>query len=96
MVISFGLTNAPATFMDLINQVFVKELDKFVHADFDDVLVYSKTSEDHLGHLEIVLNRLREENLYEKLSKCEFSVNKVGYLDPFISESGILVDQQKV
>lgn len=96
VVLPFGLTNAPAMFMDLMNKVFANELDKFVNAYLDDILVYSKTLEDHLRHLEIVLKRLREEKLYGKLSKCEFAVNKVEYLGHLISDSGVSVDQQKV
>jgi len=69
---SFRLTNAPATFMELMNRVFRPYLDSFVIIFIDDILVYSRTEEDHVQHLTIVLQRLREEKLYAKFSKCEF------------------------
>jgi hypothetical protein len=69
---SFGLTNALAYFMYLMNSVFMQELDKFVLVFIDDILIYSKNSEDHAIHLRIVLQRLRDHHLYAKLSKCEF------------------------
>jgi hypothetical protein len=69
---SFGLTNAPAYFMYLMNSVFMPELDKFVVVFIDDILIYSKTKEDHTNHLRVVLQRLRDHRLYAKFSKCEF------------------------
>jgi hypothetical protein len=69
---SFGLTNAPAHFMYLMNSVFMSELDKFVVVFIDDILVYSKSTEDHEEHLRILLQRLRDHQLYGKFSKCEF------------------------
>ena len=69
---SFGLTNAPAFFMYLMNSVFMPELDKFVVVFNDDILIYSKNIEEHAQHLRIVLTRLREHKLYVKFSKCEF------------------------
>ena len=69
---SFGLTNAPAFFMYLMNSVFMLELDKFVVVFIDDVLTYSKNKEEHAQYLWIVLTRLREHKLYAKFSKCEF------------------------
>ena len=71
-VMSFGLTNAPATFMRLMNSVFMDYLDKFVVVYIDDILVYSKTKEEHAEHLRLVLTKLREHRLYAKFSKCEF------------------------
>jgi hypothetical protein len=71
-VMSFGLTNAPAYFMNLMNKVFMKFLDKFVVVFIDDILVYSKTEEEHAEHLRLVLGTLREQQLYAKFSKCEF------------------------
>jgi hypothetical protein len=71
-VMSFGLTNAPAFFMNLMNSVFTDYLDKFVVVFIDDILIYSRSEEDHAGHLRMVLQRLREHQLYAKLSKCEF------------------------
>jgi hypothetical protein len=69
---SFGLTNASAHFMYLMNSVFMPELDKFVMVFIDDILVYSKSMEEHEEHLRVVLQRLREHQLYTKFSKCEF------------------------
>jgi len=72
LVMSFGLTNAPAYFMYLMNSVFMPELDKFVVVFIDDILVYSENEQDHAEHLRVVLTRLREHQLYAKFSKCEF------------------------
>ena len=72
LVIPFGLTNAPATFMDLMNQVFQPYLDRFIIVFIDDILVYSGSSEEHSEHLRIVLQTLREQQLYAKFSKCQF------------------------
>jgi hypothetical protein len=72
LVMSFGLTNAPAHFMYLMNSVFMPELDKFVVVFIDDILVYSKSEEEHVEHLKVVLTRLRDHQLYAKFSKCEF------------------------
>ena len=71
-VMSFGLTNAPATFSRLMNYIFMDYLDKFVVVYLDDILVYSKNKEEHAKHLRLVLERLREHKLYAKYSKCEF------------------------
>jgi hypothetical protein len=72
LVMSFGLTNAPAYFMYLMNSVFMQELDKFVVVFIDDILIYSKNPEDHAKHLHDILQRLRDHHLYAKISKCEF------------------------
>jgi hypothetical protein len=72
IVISFGLMNASAHFIYLMNSVFMPELDKFIMVFIDDILVYSKTIEEHEEHLRIVLQRLRVHQLYIKFSKCEF------------------------
>jgi hypothetical protein len=72
LVISFGLTNAPAHFMYLMNSVFMEELDKFVVVFIDNILVYSKGTEEHEEHLRVVLQQLRDHRLYAKFSKCEF------------------------
>ena len=71
-VVSFGLSNAPAVFMCLMNGVFINYLDKFVIVFLDDILVYSKTEEEHEQHLRMILQVLREHQLYAKLSKCSF------------------------
>ncbi|XP_019255309.1 PREDICTED: uncharacterized protein LOC109233917, partial [Nicotiana attenuata] len=72
LVMSSGLTNAPAAFMHLMNSVFRPYLDSFVIVFIDDILVYSRSQEEHAQHLRVVLQRLREERLYAKFSKCEF------------------------
>ena len=69
---SFGLTNAPATFSRLMNSIFMEYLDKFVMVYLDDILIYSKNEEEHAEHLRLVLGKLREHRLYAKFSKCEF------------------------
>jgi len=71
-VMSFGLTNAPAYFMNLMNKVFMDELDKFVIVFIDDILIYSKSAQEHEQHLRVVLEKLRAHKLYAKFSKCEF------------------------
>jgi SpoVK/Ycf46/Vps4 family AAA+-type ATPase len=77
MVVSFRLTNAPAYFMNMMNKVFMDELDKFVVIFIDDILIYSKTAEEHEKHLRVVLEKLRQNQLYAKFEKCEFWLEKV-------------------
>ena len=77
VVVPFGLTNAPATFMFLMNSVFSRYLDKFVLFFLDDILVYSKNEEEHEEHLRMKLQVLREHQLYEKLSKCDFYRDRI-------------------
>jgi hypothetical protein len=93
---SFGLTNAPAYFMYLMNSIFMPELDKFVVVFIDDILIYSKTEEDHADHLRVVLQRLWDHRLYAKFSKCEFWLDSVKFLGHTISSKGISVDPTKV
>ena len=93
---SFGLTNAPAYFMNLMNKVFMEFLDKFVMVFIDDILVFSKNEEEHEEHLRLVLEKLREHQLYAKFSKCEFWLKEVGFLGHVISGEGIAVDPAKV
>jgi hypothetical protein len=93
---SFGLTNAPAFFMHLMNKVFMDYLDTFVLIFIDDILVYSKSEAEHGKHLRLVLQRLREHKLYAKLSKCEFWIEEVPFLGHVISNGGIAVDPGKV
>jgi hypothetical protein len=95
-VMSFGLTNAHAYFMYLMNLVFMLELDKFVIVFIDDILVYSENEQDHAEHLRIVLTKLRDHQLYAKFSKCEFWLKIVSFLDHMLSENGISVDPSKV
>ncbi|XP_074300448.1 putative mitochondrial protein AtMg00860 [Silene latifolia] len=92
----FGLTNAPAVFMDLMNRVFSPYLFKFVVVFIDDILVYSKTKEGHEEHLGIVLQTIRDNQLYAKLSKCEFWLEKVAFLGNVISKEGMAVDPSKI
>jgi hypothetical protein len=93
---SFGLTNAPAHFMYLMNSVFMPQLDKFVVVFIDDILVYSKSTEEHEEHLRVVLQRLRDHQLYAKFSKCEFWINEVPFLGHVISSKGISMEPSKV
>ena len=95
-VMPFGVTNAPAVFMDLMNRIFSPYLDQFVVIFIDDILIYSKTEEEHAEHLRIVLETLRREKLYAKLSKCEFWMKSISYLGHVVSEEGISVDPNKV
>ena len=96
LVMSFGLTNAPATFMDLMNRVFKKYLDKCIIVFINDILVYSKTREEHAEHLRIILEILRKEKLYAKWSKCEFWLKQVQFLGLVIGKEGIMVDPAKI
>jgi ribonuclease HI len=96
LVMSFGLTSAPAYFMYLMNSVFMPELDKFVVVFIDDILVYSKNEDEHTEHLHIVLQRLRDHHLYAKLSKCDFWLRDIKFLGHTISRDGISVDPEKV
>ncbi|KAJ1690806.1 hypothetical protein LUZ63_014961 [Rhynchospora breviuscula] len=96
LVMPFGLTNAPAAFMDLMNRVFRDLLDSFVVVFIDDILVYSRSYEEHTEHLRIVLNRLREHKLFAKFSKCEFWLEKVAFLGHVISGAVVSVYLGKV
>nr|WP_269150788.1 reverse transcriptase family protein [Corynebacterium parakroppenstedtii] len=95
MVMSFGLTNAPAIFIDLMNRVFKPYLDSFVVVFIDDILIYSHSREEHMGHLRVVLQRLREEKLYAKYEKCEFWLKEVSFLSHMVSGDCIKVDPKK-
>jgi hypothetical protein len=96
LVMSFGLTNALAHFMYLMNSIFMKELDKFVVVFINGILVFSKSKKQHEEHLLIVLQRLCDHQLYSKFSKCEFWLSEVQFLGHMISSEGISVDQGKV
>ncbi|WVZ52193.1 hypothetical protein U9M48_003277 [Paspalum notatum var. saurae] len=96
LVMSFGLTNAPAFFMYMMNSVFMNELDKFVVVFIDDILIYSKNEKEHAEHLRIVLARLREHKLYAKFSKCAFWLREVSFLGHILSKKGVAVDPSKV
>jgi len=95
-IMSFGLTNAPAYFMYMMNKVFMEYLDKFVVVFIDDILVFSKTKEEYAEHLRLVLQKLREHKLYAKRSKCEFRLEEVSFLGHVVSNGGIAVDPSKV
>ncbi|WVZ63483.1 LOW QUALITY PROTEIN: hypothetical protein U9M48_013110, partial [Paspalum notatum var. saurae] len=95
-VTSFGLTNAPAYFMQLMNSVFMDYLDKFVVVFIDDILIYSKTEAEHEEHLRLVLQILREHKLYAKFSKCKFWIDEVRFLGHVVSKGGIAVHPNKV
>ena len=96
LVMSFGLTNAPSAFIDLMNRVFKPYLDQFVIVFIDDILIYLVSKEEHEEHLRIILGTLREHQLYAKFSKCEFWLTSVAFLGQVISEEGIAVDPSKV
>ncbi|XP_027913892.1 uncharacterized protein LOC114173604 [Vigna unguiculata] len=96
VVTPFGVTNAPAIFMDYMNRIFRPWLDKFVVVFIDDILIYLKTREEHVDHLRVVLTILRDHQLYGKLSKCEFWLDEVQFLGHVISAKGIVVDPAKI
>ncbi|XP_070018160.1 uncharacterized protein [Nicotiana sylvestris] len=96
LVMSFGLTNAPAAFMDLMNRVFRPYIDSFVIVFIDDILIYSRSLGEHEKHLRVVLQSLREQKLYAKFSKCEFWLESVAFLGHVVSGEGIKVDPKKI
>ena len=96
VVMPFGLTNAPTTFQSLMNDLFRSYLRKFILVFFDDILVYSKSWNDHLSHLQIVFDILSINQLFVKESKCQFGVTQVTYLGHIISEKGVSVDPEKI
>nr|GEX34164.1 protein REVEILLE 6 isoform X2 [Tanacetum cinerariifolium] len=95
-VMPFGLNNAPAVFMDLMNRVCKPYLDKFVIVFINDILIYSKTKKEHGVHLKLVLELLRKEKLYAKFSKCEFWLQEVHFFGHVVNQSGIHVDPSKI
>jgi hypothetical protein len=96
LVLPFGLTNAPATFLCLMNDIFRDELDVCVIIYLDDILVFSETEEQHMIDLDHILKKLEENKLYAKLTKCEFFKSEVGFLGHIISKDGIAVDSNKI
>ena len=96
LVMSFGLTNALVVFMDTMNKVFHDYLDQFIVVFIDDILIYSKTSEEHEEHLRKALERLRREKLYAKLEKCVFWLDRMSFLRHVISGEGVAIDPEKV
>ena len=95
-VMPFGLMNAPVAFMDLMHRVFQPYLDQFVVVFVDDILIYSQSEWEHKDHLRIVLQLVRDHQLYAKFSKCEFWLNEVRFLGHVVSASGVSVDLEKV
>jgi hypothetical protein len=95
-VMSFGLTNAPTYFMYLMNKVFMEYLDKFVVVFIDDILVFSRSEEEHEEHLRLVLQKLCEHQLYAKFNKCDFWLKEVSFHGHIITDGGIVVDPSKV
>jgi hypothetical protein len=95
LVMSFGLTNAPAYFMNLMNKVFMEYLDRFVVIFIDDILVYSPNEEAHEDHLRLVLQKLRDNQLYAKFSKCDFCLKEVAFLGHIVTDGGINVDLER-
>ena len=93
---SFGLTNAPAAFMSLMNGIFKPYLDLFVIVFIDDILIYSKSRKEHEEHLRIVLELLREKRLYAKFSKCEFLLDSVSFLAHVVFKNGVRIDPSKI
>ena len=96
LMMSFELTNAPAAFLDLMNRVFHPYLDRFVIVFIDDILVYSRAELEYERHLGLVLQTLRQYQLYAKFSECEFWLSRVGFLGHVVSADGIYVDPHKV
>lgn len=95
-VVPYGLTNAPGMFMNLMNKLFMKYLDKFVVVFIDDILIFSKSKEEHAEHLRIVLQILRENRLYAKFKKCEFWLDHVTFLGHVVSGRRVEVDPSKI
>jgi hypothetical protein len=95
-MMSFGLTNAPGYFMYLMNKIFMEYLHKFVVVFIDDILIYSRSEEEHEEHLRLVLQKLRDYRLYAKLSKCEFWLKQITFLRHIVSKGGISLDPSKI
>ena len=92
----FRLTNAPTTFMDLMNRVFAEFLDKFVIVCIYNIFIYSKPTEEHAQHLELVLRRLQDRQLYAKFKKCKFWLDKVIFLGHMVAKEGMMDDPTKI
>ncbi|GJU56682.1 putative reverse transcriptase domain-containing protein [Tanacetum coccineum] len=95
-VMPFGITNAPAVFMDLINRVCKPYLDKFVIVFIDDILIYSRNKEEHANRLRIILKLLKKEKLYAMFSKCDFWIHIVQFFRHLIDNQGLHVDPAKI
>ena len=96
LVMPFGLTNAPSTFQAVMNDVFREYLDDFVMVYIDDILIFSRTEEDHFRHVKLILTRLRQHKLFAKLSKCEFNRASLPFLGHVVGQNGVEMQQSKV
>ncbi|MBW0577267.1 hypothetical protein O181_116982 [Austropuccinia psidii MF-1] len=96
LVMPFGLTNAPASFQNLVNDIFYNLLDIYVAVYLDEIMVFSKSEEEHVTHVSTVLSRLRANTLFAKASKCLFHVSSVEYLGYVVSSEGLKMDQENV
>lgn len=96
LVMPFGLSNAPSTFQNLVNDVFRKYLRKIILVFFDEIWIYNSSWELHLQHLEQVLSTLQQNSLYVKICKCAFGVHQVEYLGHIISDKGVYMETSKI
>jgi hypothetical protein len=96
LVMPFGLTNAPAIFWNLMNDVLYDYLDRFVVVYLDDIVIYTKSLDEHLVHLKLVFQRFRKNKLYVKREKCEFCREEITFLGHVVSQGRIRIDQKKV
>ena len=96
LIMPFGLINAPARFMCIMNSILSNYLDKFLVVFIDYILIYSTNKKEHEEHLKIILHVLREEQLYPKFNKCDFFEDKIQYLGHVVSNDGIFIDPKKI